>query len=248
VRAIGSVADDHIHVLLNGVDTVRFSPERSVARRAALRADLGLAPDDVAFLLAAHNLRMKNFALFARVFPHVVEQCPTARLVVMGKQAPPTAAPWLLYAGATQRPEDVYAAMDALVHPTFFDACANVVTEGMASGLPVLTSDRNGSAELLQGTQAGDVLPVVGPRPRIDDCWRQAILVLAADSPRRLAQGTEARRIAESQSISAYSDRFIALLTRLMDQGWRGCAARRTNMLNRDRDREPPHASRLAVL
>jgi UDP-glucose:(heptosyl)LPS alpha-1,3-glucosyltransferase len=218
VRAVSSVAEGHIHVLLNGVDTTRFSAERLSPLRAAKRAALGLGDEDVAFVLSAHNLRMKNFALLARVFGRIHPACPQAKLVVMGKRQPPMEAPWLVYAGATREPETIYAAVDALVHPTLFDACANVVIEAMASGLPVLSSDRNGSAELVREDESGQVLPVVGKRAEIDALWERAILGLATDAPRRVEWGRAGRAIAEGQSIVNYADRLAPLLVRLAEQ------------------------------
>ena len=217
IRASGRVRDDHIHVLLNGVDVARFTAEGTAGSRERKRAELGLAGTDVAFLLAAHNLRLKNFALLARVFSALHGECPQARLVVLGKRPPPFSARWLVYAGATREPETVYGAMDALVHPTFFDACANVVIEAMASGLPVLTSDRNGSAELVEPGASGLALPVVGSRPAVDQAWLDAVRDLARDGERRAAWGGRGRAIAENQSIGAYVDRLAPLLVRLAE-------------------------------
>ena len=218
IRAVSPAAEDHIHVLLNGVDTARFSADRLAGPREAKRAELGLDATDVAFVLSAHNLRMKNFALLARVFSGLQAGCPCAKLVVMGKRQPPLTTPWLVYAGATREPETVYAAVDALVHPTYFDACANVVIEAMASGLPVLTSDRNGSAELVREGESGQILPVVGAQAEIDASWAAAVRALAIDADRRAVWGKAGRAIAEGQSIVAYADRLAPLLVRLAEE------------------------------
>jgi UDP-glucose:(heptosyl)LPS alpha-1,3-glucosyltransferase len=45
--------------------------------------------------------------------------------------------------------ESVYAAADALILPTRYDAFANATLEAAASGLPVLTSGTNGASALL---------------------------------------------------------------------------------------------------
>jgi UDP-glucose:(heptosyl)LPS alpha-1,3-glucosyltransferase len=50
----------------------------------------------------------------------------------------------------TDLPE-VFAAADALLLPTRYDAFANVCLEAAAAGLPVLTSGANGAAELFRG-------------------------------------------------------------------------------------------------
>ncbi len=215
VRATAPVPEDHIHTLLNGVDTGRFSAARLRERRAATRAELGLAPGDVAFLFVAHNLRLKNFSLLARIFPRIARRCPQAKLVVMGKRRPPFAAPWLVYAGKSRAPEEIFVACDALVHPTFFDACANVVVEAMAAGLPVLTSDRNGSAELVAPGMGGKVLPVVGEQAEIEKVWTGAVLELATSPDLRAAWGKAGREIAETQSIVGYTNRLLDLLEQL---------------------------------
>lgn len=206
------LAPPFLHVLHNGVDTGRFSPVRAAGLREAERARLGLAAGDAAFLLVAHNLRLKGFALLADVFAAVHRVLPSARLVVMGRRDPGRRAPWLVYAGASRQPEAVYAAADALLHPSYYDACANVVLEALASGLPVVSSDRNGSAEVMAEGREGRILPVVGPRDELRRLWLAAVTDLARDEALRRRMGEAARRCAEGLSIGAYVDRFEALL------------------------------------
>jgi len=50
-----------------------------------------------------------------------------------------------------------YAAADAFVFPTTYDAFGMVVLEAMAAGLPVFTSDRAGAAELVTHGEDGFV-------------------------------------------------------------------------------------------
>jgi UDP-glucose:(heptosyl)LPS alpha-1,3-glucosyltransferase len=49
----------------------------------------------------------------------------------------------------------VYAAADAIVHPTRWDACSLVTLEGLAAGLPVITTTMNGAAELISHGRDG---------------------------------------------------------------------------------------------
>lgn len=205
---------ERVHVLHNGVDIERFrpgGPGRDEARRR-----LGLEPNAVAFLLVAHNLRLKGFPLLAEVFSALHRDCPQARLVLLGRHAPSRPAPWLVYAGASGTPEAIYQAADALVHPTLYDACANVVLEALACGLPVISSDRNGSAEVLTPDRDGIVLPVVGNHAEIVTQWQEAVRLLATRPERREALGNAARDRAETLTIDAYVDRFEALLHGLL--------------------------------
>jgi UDP-glucose:(heptosyl)LPS alpha-1,3-glucosyltransferase len=205
----------HLHVLHNGVDTQRFVAGGQPGVRARERARLGLEEQDVAFLLVAHNLGLKGFNLLREVFAAGHGQFPRARLVLLGRHPPRFRAPWFIYAGASSQPESAYAAADGLLHPSYYDACANVVLEALASGLPVVSSDRNGSAEVLTAGRDGCVLPVVGPQREIRGRWLQAVGELCTRPERRRELGLEARRRAESLTIGAYVDRFEELLRRV---------------------------------
>ena len=64
----------------------------------------------------------------------------------------------LRFLGQHARVEELYAAADVLCLPTFYDPCALVVVEGMAGGLPVITSRYNGASELMHHGVDGFVL------------------------------------------------------------------------------------------
>jgi glycosyltransferase involved in cell wall biosynthesis len=51
-----------------------------------------------------------------------------------------------------------YAAADIFIFPTFYDAFGMVITEAMASGLPVITSGMAGAAELIDNGVNGFVV------------------------------------------------------------------------------------------
>jgi UDP-glucose:(heptosyl)LPS alpha-1,3-glucosyltransferase len=204
LRRTAAPHDPAVSVILNGVDTQRFAPANRSKFRTSLRTRLGLATDDIAFLFVAHNLTLKNFFLLERVFHQLSLVFPDARLVVAGKRDPGIRAPWCVYAGASSSMEELYAGCDALLHPTWYDACANVVLEAMASGLPVVSSDRNGSAEAIQDGVSGRILPVAGDAVEIEAVWLEAVAALAGSKKLREQQGQAARTVAEAHGIEAY--------------------------------------------
>ncbi len=220
-RTAPLVGDDRIHILHNGVDTARFSPERTDADRDAVRAKLGLPADAAVFLFVGHNLALKNVALMMRVFAEIAALHPHVRLLVMGKRCPRPRPHWLVCAGHQADPLAGYAAADALVHPTFYDACANVVLEAMACGRPVISSDLNGSAELVRPGTDGFVLPVLG-REGVAANWQTAITELAVDHDRRQALGRAARENAEQHSISWYVRELEEVLQNVADTRQKG--------------------------
>jgi len=212
VRRTCPAAADRVTVLYNGVDVARFAPPPGTAVRAQTRAELGLADTDVVCLFVAHNLRLKNFALLRRIFPVLHAQIPGMRLLLLGKRSPRLDEVWFRYAGFSVAPERIYAAADILVHPTYYDACANVLLEALASGLPVVSSDRNGSAEVITPGTNGFVLPVVGAPAAIARAWLEALRRLGGDVELRERLGAAARALAEQHSLERYVDRFEAYL------------------------------------
>lgn len=105
-------------------------------------------------------------------------------------------------------PEKVAVRMrqaDLFVLPTLEDACALVVLEAMASGLPVVTTTHNGSGEVLENGVEGFVVPA-GDRTAL----REALVELVEDASLRRRMGEVARKKVEgSYSSETYGRRVL---------------------------------------
>jgi UDP-glucose:(heptosyl)LPS alpha-1,3-glucosyltransferase len=64
----------------------------------------------------------------------------------------------VLFLGSKRNIEKYYAGSDIFVLPTLYDAFANVCLEAMACGLPVITTDSNGAADLILDRENGYIL------------------------------------------------------------------------------------------
>jgi UDP-glucose:(heptosyl)LPS alpha-1,3-glucosyltransferase len=212
--AAAGVPPDRCRLLYNGVDPDRFDPRRLAEHRLAVRREWGLRADDVACLFVAHNLRLKNLRLLRHVFHGLAVREPRLKLIVIGKRAPGFRAPYLVWAGSTDRMLRFYAAGDLLLHPSFYDSFGNVIIEAMSCGLPVAVSDRCGAAELITRGQDGFVLPVV-PVPgekRPAAQWSELVAWLAADPALRGRIGAAARDTALRHRWTGFVDGFETLL------------------------------------
>ncbi len=156
---------DRVSVIYGGLDLSRFNPERRASLRLDARASLGLGETDFVLLLIGNGWKNKGL-------PSVLESAgmlQDSRLTVLvaGQDNP---AP---YQAAIERHQlhgrvrflpprpDVeffYAAADAYVGPSLEDAFAQPPAEAMASGLPVITSRRNGGAEIISHGSDGLIL------------------------------------------------------------------------------------------
>ena len=152
-----------ILVIPNGVDTARFYPQGRELDRARLAERISLPGGSAVLLFVATNFALKGLdvAIAALV------RLPSACLVVAGGDDP---APFrkaasaagvgerVRFLGRVEAVSELYRASDLLLHPTRYDPFANVCLEAMACGTPVVTTDRNGAADLL-ARGGGEVVP-----------------------------------------------------------------------------------------
>jgi glycosyltransferase involved in cell wall biosynthesis len=153
----------------------------------------------VRFVAAAHHLRLKGMDTAIAALGRLVREGADVRLDIAGGAAD---AGWRALAaragvvdrvgflGAVEDMPGCYAAADAMLHPTRWDACSLVTLEAMASGLPVVTTHANGAAELLEDGVSGHVIPPDDPEALAD---RMRLLL---DPGRRAAMGAAARAAA----------------------------------------------------
>jgi UDP-glucose:(heptosyl)LPS alpha-1,3-glucosyltransferase len=146
---------ERLHLIRNGVELAHL---RAGNRRRW--RDAWSVPENVCLLLfAGSGWERKGLAWLRKALARM----PRDRfaLVVAGRGRPPAnRAANEIYAGSLPRTEmpDLYAAADVLVLPTLYDPSANVCTEALAAGLPVVTTRQNGAAELIQAGVNGHVL------------------------------------------------------------------------------------------
>ncbi len=201
--AVGlGIADAKILVVGNGVDLTRFTPmPRDEARR---RLSL---PQDASILISVGGLvERKGFHRVIDGLPELVRRFPDIIYLVVGGPSPEgdmTAAlkQQVQRLGMADRvvftgpiaPENLSVALsaaDVFVLATRNEGWANVFLEAMACGLPVVTTDVGGNAEVVCRSELGTVVPFGDASAlqmaiaRALDCdWdRKAIMAYAADN------------------------------------------------------------------
>jgi UDP-glucose:(heptosyl)LPS alpha-1,3-glucosyltransferase len=156
LHARHGVPEARLVVIENGVDLERFRPALRASERARVRAEVGAGAEVPVWLLVGSELHRKGCDTALRALAAGGPR--EAELWVCGRDEPRAwrALAERLGVGARVRflgpradLERVYAAADALLLPTRYDAFANVCLEAAASGLPVATSGANGAARWL---------------------------------------------------------------------------------------------------
>lgn len=216
------VPDGRCSVLYYGVDLKAFRPQLRLQHRAVLRARLKLNDDDALILFVGGNWARKGLDALVRALAVLCARPAGARwaLAVVGAGRP---APYLRlaarlgadprrlhFAGYQDNVAPWYAAADVVALPSRYDAGSHVVAEAMACGLPVVTSDTNGTAELV-APEFGRV--VAGAR--LDAEELAAALAVYADPAARAAAGVAARRHALALCAAEHCVKVLELYRRI---------------------------------
>jgi len=161
---------ERIRVAINGVDTTRFAP----VDRASARRELGLAPDARVLISVGGLVERKGFHRVLECLPAIRQRIPDVTYLIVGGPGPEGdfsarlraqvdalgLADCVRFLGALpsealRRP---LSAADAFVLATSYEGWANVLLEAMACGLPVVTTDVGGNAEVVSDPSLGTVV------------------------------------------------------------------------------------------
>lgn len=203
VHAAVGYAANKLHVIPNGFDLSRFVP--SDEARASVRAELGLESDTPLLGLIARFDSQKNHFGFVEAAAHVHAQRPDVHFVLAGTNVDSANAA-LNAAIAAQglqahmhllgRRDDVprlMAALDVLALSSHGESFGNVLCEAMACGVPCVTTDSGGPAEVVGNT--GRVV-AVGDMAALA---QQLLEVLCLPWVERAALGIQARARVQAQ-------------------------------------------------
>lgn len=183
--------DEKLHVIYSGVDTEVFHP-RLKRHRAEVRTRYGIPQDATLFLFVGSGFERKGLGALLAALAQLPDN---AHLLVIGRdkrikryeqQAYRLGLGKRVYfLGSQPDVGPYYGAADTLVLPTLYDPFPNVALEGLACGLPVITSTKCGAAELVAEGRNGfvcdamDVGALAGRMAALLSChdrerWRQA--------------------------------------------------------------------------
>lgn len=195
-----------MRLLSRGVNTEVFSPAH---RDEALRHSWGAAPADFVVVHVSRLAAEKNYPLLFDAFARIRATQRGARFIVVGdgplRKKLAREFPWIHFTGFLPRADLArhYASADAFLYASMTETFGNVVTEAMASGLPVVAFNYAAPARYIRNLENGLTVP-------FDDrtAWLQATEMLAASPSLRRRLGASARSTAEGISWTHVIDGF----------------------------------------
>jgi glycosyltransferase involved in cell wall biosynthesis len=190
-----------VRVIENGIDPARFAV--SAGTRAAIRQELGLAAGEIAVLSMARADPMKGWDRLLRV----TERIGGIRLIAAGSGTDGFAPhPSRILLGARDDVPRLMAGADLFVLASRFGEGTSVaLTEAMAAGLPVVTTDVGDNARVAAGCGL-----IVAPDDEAG--LERAIGTLAADAGARARFGAAGIvRVRETCGIDRALDEYYRL-------------------------------------
>jgi glycosyltransferase involved in cell wall biosynthesis len=204
IEQLPPAIQSHARVVLNGIDTAIFHPDRD---GSAIRNELGIDPAAIVIGHAARLTPWKGQRHLLDAFSSIAGAYPQAHLLLVGSalfdsdryalSLRQSASEMRLegrvtFAGFRRDLPDVLPAMDIFVYPSLEkDTSPLSLLSAMASGLPVIAYDIPGVREVIG--DAGNLV-LMGDAERLSE----AIQSLMDDPDRRQQMGQTARRRAES--------------------------------------------------
>jgi UDP-glucose:(heptosyl)LPS alpha-1,3-glucosyltransferase len=196
-----------IHVIENGVDSERFRPDHGL--RLQTRKELGIDNDVLLALFVGSEWGRKG----VDVAIEALAAAPSWHLAVVGRGDADAArrsadalgvADRLHLVGERSQPERYYAAADAFVLPTTYEAFPLAALEAAASALPIVATDVGALGEIVN--PGGGIFV-----ERTAGSLAAALRQLEANPEAARAMSQRAREIAERFSWDAVATKYLDL-------------------------------------
>lgn len=157
------VDPNRIHVVYNGIDPITTNHVQNSDYRKTLSAEFMLG-DELRLLYVGSGFKRKGVSAAIRAAARlsipfrlfIVGKGKTASYLRLAQQL--GIHDRVIFTGPRRDAELFYQGCDLFVFPTLYDPFSNATLEAMAHGLPVITSQFNGVAELIRHGDNGFVV------------------------------------------------------------------------------------------
>jgi len=167
------IKDDKLSVIYNGITPLTPPDENA---KAEARKRFGIPPEAITVGLTARLEEVKNPMLFVRSAKILAKKFSNVYFLLVGegsmrskveKEAAPISERFIV-TGYISDIEKAYAAMDILTLTSDSEALSISILEGQSAGLPVISTDSGGPAEIITPSINGLLVPVNNPESLAD--------------------------------------------------------------------------------
>lgn len=205
LKSIG-IPEQRLRVILNGADLTEFHP--GTVERSALKL-----PEGVPLALFAGDIKTprKNLDTVLKA----MAKAPGVHIAIVGRAEGSPFPAMAESLGISDRTHflgfrrdiaQIMRAVDFFVFPSRYEACALVLAEATASGLPIITAKTTGGSELVT-----DAAGIRLDDPNNADALAQAIVSLANDPDRRRSMREAAWQRAQTNTWDHIAGSYLKL-------------------------------------
>lgn len=211
---------EKISVILNGVDTDRFSTgDRMAARQQVGLENLGVG--DVVLGIVGRFGAFKRHAVLIDSFNQLASERKNLHLLIVGDGGPEKErvrqqvanSPFkdrIHLAGFQQDVRPYYQAMDLLVVPSENEGMSNAILEGMSCGVPILAHQVCGNSEIIESGKEGRIADL-GSEEKLTSELKNVLAIPAAlDKMKEMARS----KVHQKFSIHSMIEQYAALYRR----------------------------------
>lgn len=208
-----SLPERRIEVIYPGYDPTRFNLAVRSQFRQSMRRRLGIDQGiPLIGLVMSGDSHKRGLDRFLDCIERLKIAEPTLRALVLGgrrrpdvlKDHPLHRAGDVIYVRSTFAPEQYFAALDILLFPARYEEFGIIVLEGMAMGVPIVTSSAVGASEILRHVSARCVIDAADENT--DSLCRRATQLLRLDSAERADLGQALSHEAGRYTHQAHND------------------------------------------
>jgi L-malate glycosyltransferase len=213
------LSDDRVAVIYNGIDLAAY--EGLTVGHGSLRQEFGWTGDHFVIVQVARLNKLKDHLTAIRAFARLRASLPEARLLIVGEGeerrsieveiTKQNLGAYVRLAGLRTDVPRLLADCDLLWLTSVSEGIPLTLIEGMAAGLPVVSTDVGGVSEVVATDETGLLVPAAN-----DQHLAEAVLKLARDPVlrQRLASAGKRRafeQFSEDKMVAAYADLYQEL-------------------------------------
>lgn len=207
--------EEKVHVVHSGVNLDEFTPDNRQKHSNEIRKRYGIDSDDLVLLFVGNPFERKGLRYVLEALPRIKTE--NIKLFILGKD---NVEPYtklaadlgvkdkVIFAGLLPGVSKYFGISDIFIFPTLYEPFGLVILEAMASGLPVITSQLAGAAELIEDGKDGLLLK----NPKDSNDIADKLNYLLDNDRARNKIGKGARNKAEKHSWEVVANQMMDVL------------------------------------
>ncbi|MBL4585824.1 MAG: glycosyltransferase family 4 protein [Flavobacteriales bacterium] len=141
-----NVPESKIRILYPPTNTAIFN-QSGVHKKAEMRNKYGFSEKKKSLLFVTTGNHLKGYGFLLKLMKELKGE--NVELVIAGVKPMETQLKNVHYLGYSENVNELMWAADALIHPAIYEAYAQVVSEALLCGLPVIISDKVGAKSVV---------------------------------------------------------------------------------------------------